>query len=466
MIKSLSALFILGIWSFALKSQNPITVRMSVPAEVVAGQEFLVSVEIQKGELEEFSRFQQELPAGLIAVQENSGSADFSFENQRVRFLWLKLPAESNLSISYKVRVNERLKGTLTLFGEFSYVEKNERKSIVIDKKVVEILPSPEVAADQQIDIANFAAVMAREHTAASPALGITCIRQTPYASRTGNDILVNLLVYKKDMNKFAKIEEKIPEGFEAVSMESQDGLFTFKDRVAKFVWMNLPDVPGFKVSYRLIPQAGKTLSDLRISGVLSYIQEGRNITVDVVQKDIDLAEVDESNIEATLAMLDRGETPAVTKPGSGQAETMKTPPPREETPTKVETQVKEKTPATQETVARESKPAVQPGSSRIPSAQLLPVYDGVYFRIQLAATRQFTDAGSSFEAYRLSRPVLVEQHDGLYKYTAGSFPTYPQAREFKNAAISRGISGAFIVAYRNGRRIDVMDAIQATGGK
>ena len=230
MIKTLSPLIIMLLCSFGLKAQDPVSIRMSVPSQVVAGQEIPVSVEIDKGKLEEFSRFQQELPAGMIAVQENSGSADFSFENQRVRFIWLKLPAEETLNISYKIRVNERLKGTLTLFGEFSYVENNERKSIVIDKKVVQVLPSPNVTADKQIEIGDFAAVMARERTTAESEMGITCIRQTPYESRTGNDILVNLLVYKKDMNKFAKIEEQIPEGFEAASMETQDGLFTFKD--------------------------------------------------------------------------------------------------------------------------------------------------------------------------------------------------------------------------------------------
>jgi hypothetical protein len=207
MFKTLSTLIVLILCSVMLKSQDQVTIRMSVPVQVVAGQEIPVSVEIDKGKLEEFSRFQQELPAGMIAVQDNSGSADFSFENQRVRFIWLKLPAEETLNISYKIRVNERLKGTLTLFGEFSYVENNERKSIVIDKKVVDIRPSPNVSADKQIEVGDFAAVMARERTAAGSGLGITCIRQTPYASRTGNDILVNLLVYKKDMNKFAKIE-------------------------------------------------------------------------------------------------------------------------------------------------------------------------------------------------------------------------------------------------------------------
>ena len=448
MIKSLSAFVILVICSMVVHSQDPITVRMDVPAQVVAGEEFLVTVDIEKGNLEEFSRFQQELPAGLIAVQDNSGTADFSFDNQRVRFIWLKLPAEANLSISYNVRVHERLVGDLTLFGEFSYVENNERRSIVIDKKEVGILPSPDITADQQIDVADFASVIAGEQAAMTSAIDVSCIRQTPYKSRTGNDILVNMLVYKKDMNKFAKIEEQIPEGFEAVSMESRDGLFTFKDGVAKFVWMNLPEVPGFKISYRLLPQAGKTVDDLQISGVLSYIQEGRNITVDVVQQDIDLSGVNDDNVEAVMAAIDKGEALPVAKPEPRRTETVETTPPQREEPVKEET-----------------KPVVRPGSSVIPTSQMLPVSDGVYFRVQLAATRRFNDANTAYAAYRLSRPVLVEQHNGLYKYTVGSFPNYRQAREFKNTVVSRGIKGAFIVAYRNGRRIDIMDALQATGG-
>ncbi len=123
MIKSLSILLLLFLCTSALHSQDEVTIKMEVPADVVAGQEFLVSVELEKGRLEEFSRFQQELPAGFTAVQESSGAADFSFDNQRVRFIWLKLPAEANLSISYRVKVHERLKGSLILFGEFSYVE-------------------------------------------------------------------------------------------------------------------------------------------------------------------------------------------------------------------------------------------------------------------------------------------------------------------------------------------------------
>ncbi len=441
MIKSLYALSVLALGTLALSAQDAVTVSMNAPAEVTAGQEFLVTVDIDKGNLEEFSRFQQELPAGFTAVQDNSGSADFSFDNQRVRFIWLKLPPEPKLGITYRVKVHERLKGTLNLAGEFSYVENNERKSIAVDRAVINVAPSPDVPADKQVEIASFASVMASEKATMTSGIEVSCIRQTPYVSSTGNDIMVHLLVYKKDMNRFAKIEETVPPGFEARSMESNDGLFTFKDGIAKFVWMNLPEAPGFKISYRLIPEPGKSLDDVKITGVLSYIMEGRNVEVDVVQKDLDLSTVNESSMAAVVAAIDKGTSVPVTGTGEKKVETVKSP-------------------------VEDRRTAPAAASSKIPPAQLLPVYDGVYFRVQLAAMRHLQDAGRAFAPYRLSRPVLVEQHQGLYKYTAGSFPTYGQAREFKNNALSRGIEGAFIVPYRNGKRIDIMDALQATGGK
>jgi ribosomal protein L12E/L44/L45/RPP1/RPP2 len=449
MIKSISICLTLITGLCVLQAQDEMSVRMDLPSEVTAGEEFLVSVDIEKGSLEEFSRFQQELPAGLTAIQDNSGAADFTFEEQRVRFIWLKLPPEEKLAISYKVKVNERLKGSLNLFGEFSYVENNERRSILIDEAAVRIIPSPDIPADQQVDIAQFAAVLASEKAAMSSAIDISCIRQTPYPSRTGNDILVNLLVYKKEMNKFAKIEEQIPDGFEAASMESRDGLFTFKDGIAKFVWMNLPAVPGFKISYRLIPQAGQTAGEVSINGTLSYIHEGRNIEVDIIQQDIDLAGVNDENIEAVVAAIEKGETVSVSPPPKTQA--VKPPP--------------DKTPDIKEDV-RETPPAREAGTSNIPSGQLLPVYDGVYFRVQLAATRRLRDANEAFGNFRLSKPVLIERHNSMYKYSVGSFPNYTQAQQYRNTAVSRGIKGAFIVAYRNGKRIDMMDAVQATGGK
>jgi cell division septation protein DedD len=463
MIKSISAVLLLYLGTAMLLAQDPVTVKMIVPSVVGAGQQFRVSITIDKGDLEEFSRLQQELPAGLEAIQENSGTADYSFDNQRVRFIWLKLPAENPIYLTYKIMVNERLKGTFTLGGEFSYVENNERKSVSLPSENINITPSPAISANRQIDIGSYKDVIAAERTGSSSAAKVACIRQVPYKSSSGNDIMVNLLVYKQDMNRFAKIEEKIPPGFRAEMVDSKEGLFTFKDGIAKFVWMNLPEDAGFTVSYRLIPEAGKSLEDLRISGTLSYILEGRNISVDIVEKDVYLKGISKANIEALMKSLETGEELPAGKPIEAQRTEVKPPPLKEE-----ETVEKEKPPVTEEkTVVRETREQqASASSSGIPSSQRLPVQTGVYYRVQLAATMSFNDANTAFAAYQFSRPVLVERHNGMFKYTIGSFSRYDQANDFRNTALSAGIPGAFVVAYRDGKRISIEEARRATGGR
>ena len=191
------------------------------------------------------------------------------------------------------------------------------------------------------------------------------------------------------------------------------------------------------------------------------HILEGRNISVDIAQKDVYLSGISNANIEALMVSLESGEKLPAGKPVRTEQEEIKPPPVKEEKPV-----VKEEKPVVKEEkpVIRETRTATT-GSSGIPVKQRLPVQDGIYYRVQLAATGRFSDANKAFAANNLSRPVLVERHSGLYKYTVGSFSTYEQANDFRNTVLSRGIRGAFVVAYRNGKRINVNDARKARGG-
>jgi len=426
-----------------------VNVTMLAPAEVTAGKEFSINIVIQKGALEEFSRFQQLLPVGLKAIQDQSGSADFSFENQMVRYIWLKLPPEEEINISYKVMVNERLKGTFSIKGEFSYVEDDVRKSVDVEQASMVINPSPTIAESEQVDISEFADVLAAEKAEIESRYDITCIRQIPYKTLTGNDIIVKILVYKKDMNKFAKIEEQIPDGFDAKSMDSKEGIFTFKDGLAKFVWMNLPPEPGFIISYRLIPTGNQTVEDVTLTGKLSYIEQGRNVEVDIIQKSVDLEQVDEANIENFLASVESGEAPPPP------------PPPKDDT----EKDMLEKD---TETVTETQPLTKEPQTTRhgdIPPTRLLPVETGTYYRVQLAAVHRLIDPVSVYKKYNFDKPVKIEFHEGWYKYTIGSFYSYSDAKAFKDIVVTKKkISGAFITAYQNGQRITVPEAMKLTG--
>ncbi len=457
MIKKIGYIIsLIGCLLIFTQGKAQIKINMIVPEEVVAGKEFNVNIEIEKGSLEEFSRFQQELPAGLTASANLSETADFSFVNQRVRFIWLKLPKKDVISIAYKVMVNERLKGQFDLKGEFSYVESDERKAIAVAPVTLTITPSPTIVPSAQVDINDFAGVLAAEKEAIESRHDITCLRQTPYKTVTGNDIIVRILVYKKEMNKFAKIEEQIPDGFDAKSMDSKDGIFTFKNGIAKFVWMNLPPESGFVIAYRLIPAGSQTTTDLTINGKFSYIDQGRNIDVPIVQQPMDLSDVDENNVEAFLISVESGEA---------------APPPKDDKPVVIEEeplvkekpQVKETVPVTEnEAFTKEQRPTQ---FEDIPPTMLLPVETGIYYRVQLAAVHVFVDPVSVYKKYGFNRPVKIEIHNGWYKYSLGSFPNYREAQEFRGmVSTTKKISGAFVTAYQNGTRITVPEALKLTG--
>ena len=88
-------------------------------------------------------------------------------------------------------------------------------------------------------------------------------------------------------------------------------------------------------------------------------------------------------------------------------------------------------------------------------NTRVLDYGSGAYYRVQLSANRTPIDAAAFYREVGVDREVLVEQHEGYYKYTIGSFSTYEQAVSYKNQVDGLAeIDGSFVVAYRNGRRV------------
>jgi len=54
-----------------------------------------------------------------------------------------------------------------------------------------------------------------------------------------------------------------------------------------------------------------------------------------------------------------------------------------------------------------------------------------------------------------------VEQEGGYYKYTAGTFKNYNQAVSYRDQVENLPeVEGAFVVAYRDGKRIPITSVI------
>jgi|WetSurSiteA1Bulk_404760.scaffolds.fasta_scaffold00414_11 hypothetical protein len=438
-----------------------VSVKLDVPSEVQAGSEFNVRVTLNKGNLEGFSRFQQTIPAGLTAISGTSSNADFTFSDKRVRLIWLRTPQDDEITVTYRVKIDERLKGTFMLDGKFSYIEDNERKSVDVNPVAITILPSPTVDPSLIVDINDFEKMsVPYPAPAAEEAVNIACIRQKPYPGEQG-DYVVNVLVSKESTRHFAKIEENVPEGYTAVALNTKDAIFTFKEQKAKFLWMNLPVEPYFVVSYRLIPKNQAKLPAPSLNGAFSYLVDDKTVSMGILESDQNLADVNDQNVADLVASAQTGPAPVIVPVAVKE-------PTRDVAQKPVEEPAKPESKPVKKETKEKPKEIKQPVGNTVSDASLsLNPEQGVYYRIQVAAGHKPVNIERYFRKMNLEKEVRQEAHDGWQKYSIGSFAMYKEARDYRvHIWNTTPVKDAFITAYNSGKRITVQEALMISEQK
>jgi len=437
MIKHLMLLLNMFILLVLNSVFSDVSLFMDATEQVEAGNEIIVEITLNKSDYDSFARFQQEIPAGLNPVPVNTANADFSFKDQKVKFIWLKLPDEKQITISYKLQVNQRLKGNFDLNGTFSYISGNERKSVTVSPQNIVIMPSSTVDPKLVVDIKDFKNLEGPADVTRSGIEQVKCIRQLPYLADQGNDYIVNLLINKGNKEKFAKIQESVPEGYTAVSLESQDAIFTFKDQTIKLLWMNLPADPYFVVSYKLVPNEGVSEKP-NMSGTFSYIENDNTLSIDIVEKDVSLQNANSENLLAVInsTVGKASEAISYTQPLDYSG--------------KVKIEI------------AESALRLINDDSKLTS--MLEPESGIYYRVQIAAGHRPINMNHYFKKYNLDKEVRAEFHEGWRKYSVGSFYVYKAARDYRvHIWNTTTIDDAFVSAYNEGNRVTVQEALMIT---
>jgi hypothetical protein len=319
--------------------EQKIKSEMKFPAAVRPGSEFTVEIKITKGSISGLARFQQYLVKGMTATAIENDGADFSFENQNVKFIWVALPTEETLTLKYKISVDASLNSSKTLSGTFSYVENGRTKTHSIVPKELQIDPkSPE-----------------EEVAAAEP--------ERPLEP---------------------------PQGEAAPVM------------IDKTVDIGTPPSDESKAETPVTTEKSP---------------ESENVTA-----------------QQPVAIQDE------------RAEEKKSP--------EAAVPVKKITEASKASIA-----PVEPTMKSTATASST----GIVFRVQIAAMneKRFRKDGYFQEKFGITQTVYNEEHDGLKKYSVGNCSTYNEARALRDA-ISSNANGSFVVAYKDGARISVAEALEA----
>jgi hypothetical protein len=494
-------LFILLIYQ-ALVS-NTVTINQKSPETVNAGDEFTVEVSISKGSIAGFAKFQQDLPAGFTASSGEAKGGSFSFSDQKVKFIWMSLPADAEFKISYKVKVADNVSGNFSFNGTFSYLENNDKKNAEMPIKNIKVIStasapiannttssasninnsnkdeeeeeeedaptasspsattntssntnttSPPIVQNNNNTSSNneeedeeedevptkSANTNSQENTVANGS--IKCIRTINTANLANNrEIIVTITVDKGDTKGFAKLQETLPVGFTATNIESSQGVFSFVDQKAKFLWMSLPAESTIKVSYKITVAPGIT-GIYYLNGEFSYVENDETKKSIIERQEINLGaatQLAQNNNQANMNSNNNIQE-AINKQNN-------------------QTQKQSQTNSAPTNAGRKAATKVDNGAvTSIPSPQT-----GISYRVQIAAGHTPVSAGYFKVTKGINDYVYVEDHEGWKKYTIGGYAEYKQARDQREfVKNTHGVNGPFVTAYNNGVRITVQEAL------
>lgn len=97
-----------------------------------------IEVRIKKGDIKGFAKFQEVLPAGYTAKGDKTNGSSFSVSDGKLKFVWVSLPADNELVVSYILEKTDASAPDAKLDnGEFSYLENDQSKKIKLPIDIV-----------------------------------------------------------------------------------------------------------------------------------------------------------------------------------------------------------------------------------------------------------------------------------------------------------------------------------------
>jgi hypothetical protein len=396
-----------------------VTLEQSVPDRVEEGNEFMVTVTIDKSKIEGYAKFQVTLPEGVTASAVEKGVAKFNFEGNKAKFVWMTLPDERVFDISYKITVTDPTIKELNIAGTFSYLDENQRMTVDLPNRLV-LMGKEEIIVEE---IPEAEVTIQRSIKNISPHL-----------------YKVSLDIHYTNVSGFAKIQDLIPDNAYVEPNEASDAVFSMLDTKVKFVWMNFPEEKNdISVSYMIDLSNSVNKKVSAISGEFAFIHEGASQKINIENPDaIEFVDLDPPQTEMAEMSLPNKVAPADL----------------------VEEEV------ITESVIEDPILIEQP--KNIPITTTPAPENGVVFKVQIMAAKKSVNVNTFFKkTFKFNGDVQLDSHDGWMKYLTGGFDNYVSARDLRQGHTEKyKFRGPFVVAYNNGTRISVQEALMITNQK
>lgn len=389
MIKQITLLIhLIFLTIYSWFSSRDIQVTIQGENRMLQGQYATLSITVNKGDLAGIAKLQISFPEGFIVESVENAGANFVFEDNKAKFIWIALPSSPSFTVKLKYLCN--IPGEYQIGGKFYYVADNQSANIdlPVTKLIIDSNESPQTKVPE---IPSF----------------FQCTRQI--ATTDNQNFIVNLRITKSNIKGFVKIEEVIPDGFQVQVLQSADAAFGFKNGIAKFSWAEMPEENDLVVTYKLTPKINTKEGEYVITG--AYVIN-KNQTSEKTPLEESRFYFKKSQPVSSI------EEPVV-----------------------------------------ETKP--MPEKKEPQRGNLSPTID---FKVQIAAGHKPVSDAYFKAKFHINEKIYRENHEGWIKYLVGNFKEYKDARDKRNIIWNRhNIKDAFVVAYNNGNRISVQEALMIT---
>ena len=143
------SLLAVSCFTFSLAFSQEVSITNSLPTSASAGQPIEAKYNLTKSPtMGSFAKFQVDLPAGFTAETVEIKGGNFTFENNRVKIVWVSLPGDAAFDFTFKMTSPATASGNITFAPQFFYLENNVKKEYVVPPVSINFGGSGAVATD------------------------------------------------------------------------------------------------------------------------------------------------------------------------------------------------------------------------------------------------------------------------------------------------------------------------------
>ncbi|MHB8402113.1 MAG: SPOR domain-containing protein [Bacteroidia bacterium] len=142
--------------TFSLAFSQEVSIINDLPTSGSAGQAIEAKFSLTKSaNMGSFAKFQLDLPAGFDAQSMEIKGGNFTFENNRIKIVWVSLPPDASFDFIFKITPSANVSGNVSITPQFFYLENNVKKEYNVPSVTINFGGSSTVASDNTNNSSN-----------------------------------------------------------------------------------------------------------------------------------------------------------------------------------------------------------------------------------------------------------------------------------------------------------------------